>query len=179
VQEFLGKISTNGSLAKIDPARGSFRAWLLTGFQNHLADRSKHDNRLKRGNRMPHIRLDLRQAEENYQSEMTTIDTAGRAFDRAWALALMDEAMRRLEQYYREAGNERLIARLLPALEESLPDGGYREAAHELGMTEAAVRQAVFRMRSRYRLCLLEVAGLWLDIRCDIQLQAKLKELLE
>ncbi len=178
VQEFLGKICAGQKLSQADPVRGRFRSWLLAGFQNHLADRVSHGLRLKRGGGAPHLSLDHEHAERFYLEEMATCDDAGRATDKAWALSLMDEAMKRLERHYIDTGRQGLVEHLLPAIEEPLPDGGYRHAARELGMTESAVRQAVFRMRGRYRLHLLEVAGEWLGIHSEAQLQATLKELL-
>ena len=178
VQEFLGKLCTGGLLEQADPSRGRFRSWLLTGFSNHLASRRSSEGRQKRGGGAEHLSIDLPGLETLYRSDMAAVDDPVRAYTRAWALSLMDEALGRLEAYYQESGRGDLYAALLPALEGPLPESTYDEVAARLGLGPAALRQAALRFRQRYRRLLLEVAGERLGITCEALLATELRELL-
>lgn len=178
VQEFLGKLCAGGLLEQADPARGRFRSWLLTGFSNHLASRSAQARRIKRGGGAVHLSIDLPGIETIYQHDMATVEDPERAYTRAWALSLMDEALGRLEEHYRSSDRGEIYDALLPALEGPLPDATYEEVAARLGLGSAALRQAALRFRQRYRRFLLEVAGERLGITCEARLSAELRELL-
>lgn len=178
VQEFLGKICTGGLLGQADPSRGRFRSWILTGFTNHLHSRNTRANCLKRGGGAEHLSLDPAEAEGFYQQDMAGIGDPDKAYTRAWALTLMDEALARLENHFKSSGREALFAVLLPALERPLRDSTYDEAAVPLGLTGAALRQAALRFRQRYRRLLLDVAGERLGITCEARLSEELRDLL-
>ena len=178
VQEFLGKLCAGGLLDQADPARGRFRSWLLTGFSNHLASRAAQARRIKRGGGAAHLSIDLPGMETIYQHDMASVDDPVRAYTRAWALSLMDEALARLEAHYQAGGRSDLYDALLPALEGPLPEATYEEVAARLGLGSAALRQAALRFRQRYRRLLLEVAGERLGITCEARLAEELRELL-
>lgn len=178
VQEFLGKLCAGGLLAQADPSRGKFRSWILTGFTNHLRSRHARAARQKRGGGAEHLSIDPGDAEGFYQHDMAGFGDADKAYTRAWALTLMDEAMERLELHFKSSGREDLFAALLPALERPLPDSTYEETAASLGLSGAALRQAAVRFRQRYRRLLLDVAGERLGITCEARLSEELRELL-
>ena len=178
VQDFLGKICANGLLAQADSGRGKFRAWLLTGFTNHLATRRAQAKRQKRGGGTEHLCIDLVEAEGFYKQDMSAVEDPDRAYARGWALALMDEALARLEHHFASGGKSELFEALLPALEGPMADTTYAEVAARLGLGVAALRQAALRFRQRYRRFLLDVAAERLGISCEIRLAAELRELL-
>jgi RNA polymerase sigma-70 factor (ECF subfamily) len=178
VQDFLLKICNKGLLKQVDPARGRFRSWLLTGFTNHLSNRQKHALRLKRGGGVKHVPVDHPSIESFYQTDMAAVTDAGRAFSRAWALTLMDEALTRLADHYHAGGRGDLFEVLLPALEEPLAETTYQESAASLGLSGPALRQAAVRFRQRYRRLLLDVAGERLGVTCEARLAEELRELL-
>lgn len=178
VQDFLGKICNNGLLQQVDPGLGRFRSWLITGFSNHLSSRRTQALRLKRGGGMKHVPIDRRSLEVFYQTDMAAVTDAGRAYSRAWALTLMDEALARLADHYQAGGRGELFEALLPALEAPLADTTYQESATRLGLSGPALRQAAVRFRQRYRRLLLDVAGERLGITCEARLAEELRELL-
>ena len=177
VQEFLGKICSRNLLATADPARGKFRSWLLSGFSNHLSSTMRKKNRQKRGGKKVQ-QIDLDGIERIYHQDMAAVGDADQAYTRAWAITLMDEALLRLEAYFKARCMEDLFHALLPALEAPLPDASYAETAAKLGMTGTALRQAALRFRQRYRRLLLEVAGERLGITCEARLREELRDLL-
>jgi DNA-directed RNA polymerase specialized sigma24 family protein len=76
---------------------------------------------------------------------------ADQIYERRWALTVLDQALARLEDEYRAAGNIRLFDRLQKSLTEEPDRLSPADTAHKLGMTENAVRQASYRLRQRYR----------------------------
>lgn len=178
VQEFLGKICNRDLLAGLEPARGKLRAWLLTGFSNYLADVNRKASSKKRGGGVIHHHVDIETLERIYHHDMAAVCDPAQAYTRAWAITLMDEALLRLEAYFKARGMEELFGALLPALESPLPDASYEETAAQLGMTGNALRQASLRFRQRYRRLLLDVAGERLGITCGARLREELRELL-
>lgn len=72
---------------------------------------------------------------------------ADQIYENRWALSLLDQALARLREEYRAAGN----IGLFDHLEKSLTDEPNRlspsETAREFSMTEGAVRQASYRLR--------------------------------
>ncbi|HSP44241.1 MAG TPA: hypothetical protein VLO11_15305, partial [Luteolibacter sp.] len=178
VQEFLGKICNRNLLADADPARGRFRAWLLTGFSNHLSNAARKTSSIKRGGQHNQKHIDLQTLEQIYHHDMAAVVDPAQAYTRAWAITLMDEALLRLEAYFKSRDRSDLFHALLPALESPLPDSSYEESAARLGMTGPALRQAALRFRQRYRRLLLDVAGERLGITCHARLREELRELL-
>lgn len=176
VQEFLGKVCARNLLGQVDPARGRLRSWLLAGFTNHLSTRRTRALRLKRGGGISHLSVDRHNFEKHYQSDMAAITDVDRAYSRAWALTLMDEALGRLAVHYEAGGRGALFDALLPALEGPFAKSTYRETAVRLGLNEAALRQAAVRFRQRYRRFLLDVAGERLGITCEARLAEELRE---
>lgn len=178
VQEFLGKICSRGLLAQVDPARGRFRSWLLTGFGNHLSSRRSATRALKRGGGACHLSLDLEGVEGLYQTDMAAVTDPVQAYTRAWALTLMDEALARLAEHFTVDGREELFEALLPTLEASFGDITYEEVGARFGLSGGAMRQAALRFRQRYRRMLLDVAGERLGITSEARLAEELRELL-
>jgi RNA polymerase sigma-70 factor (ECF subfamily) len=178
VQDFLGKICNNGLLKQVDPARGRFRSWLLAGFNNHLSSVCARAGRLKRGGGIKAATVDCHSLESFYLTDMASVADAGRAYSRAWALTLMDEALTRLADHYHAGGRGDLFEVLLPALEEPLAETTYQKSAAGLGLSGPALRQAAVRFRQRYRRLLLDVAGERLGVTCEARLAEELRELL-
>ena len=78
-------------------------------------------------------------------------DTPDQAFDRQWALALLDVVLGRLRQEYRDAGREELFLDLKDTLGGGRSEIAYRDLGARLGMSEGAVKVAAHRLRRRYR----------------------------
>jgi RNA polymerase sigma-70 factor (ECF subfamily) len=178
VQDFLGKICSRGMLKQVDPARGRLRSWLLAGFGNHLSSRRLRELRFKRGGGVLPLRIDFASQEGFYQTDMARITDPDRAYCRAWALTLMDEALTRLKDHYISGGRADLCNALLPALETPFTETTYRECAARLGLSAAALRQASVRFRQAYRRFLLDVAGERLGITSEARLAEELREML-
>jgi DNA-directed RNA polymerase specialized sigma24 family protein len=179
VQAFLSKLLTQERIAQADPERGRFRSWLLSGFENHLRSERIRNKRLKRGSGATPISLDGAAAEELYLAEIPACLPADHAYDRAWALSILDEALTRLQRHTLEGNQPHLFEVLLPYLDAAHADSTFREQALRLEMKPDALRQSAVRFRKRYRHYLLEVASERLGINSEAQLLVELKRVLE
>jgi len=154
VQGFFSHLLERGTLKGADPERGRFRSFLLGAFKLYLSDERNRAAAQKRGGGSSALPLDLEGAEDRYRLEAEPAEAPDRLFARRWALELLAHARRRLEEEI-AAGRNPERRRLAAFLTD--PDGApYREVAAELGMSEAAVKVAVHRLRQRYGAILRE-----------------------
>jgi RNA polymerase sigma-70 factor (ECF subfamily) len=156
VQEFFSRLLKKNYLAAADQSRGRFRSFLLASLKHFLANEWDKTQTLKRGGGKVMVPIDLKAGETSCGFEPAGGLTADRIFDQRWATTLLDQVVAQLAKEYAEIGHSDLYESLRGVLtkeEDSLP---YSEIAARRGMTEAAVKMAVQRMRSRYRALLRE-----------------------
>jgi hypothetical protein len=72
-------------------------------------------------------------------------------YDRTWAAAILAGAFQRLSAECARAGHAALCVALEPALFADADAPAYTQIAHNLGMTEAAVKMAALRIRQRLK----------------------------
>lgn len=150
-QGFFARLLRLESLASVQKERGRFRAFLLASMQHYLADVSDHERAAKRG-RDAVIPMDAVLVESRYRIEPAEPSaTPDQAFDRAWALALLERVAGQLQSEYAAAGQGELFAALSFSIGGRGHDVAYAELAARLHLNEPAVRVAVHRLRSRYR----------------------------
>lgn len=154
-QSFFAELLEKEMLKATDRSKGRFRSFLLASLANFLSHERAKAQALKRGGGIQTVSLDLEDAESRYRREPSDGLTPERVFEQGWALAVMERAMTRLSAEGSAEGR-RLFARLEPYLSGSKPSGSYREIGAELGMTEGAVKTAVYRLRRRYGTLLRE-----------------------
>jgi len=175
VQGFLARLLRLESLASARRERGRFRAFLLGSFNHYLADLRDHALAAKRGARLLPP-LDTAAAEAALASAVTAGLPPDRAFDRAWALALLDTVSARLRDEYRKAGRAGHFDALLPCLAGRDAGSPHAAIAEKLGLSEPAVRVALHRLRQRYRQCLRDEVAQTVAEPADID--AELRHLL-
>jgi DNA-directed RNA polymerase specialized sigma24 family protein len=150
-QAFFARMLERRSLIQADPLRGRFRSFILAAMKNFLANEWEKVRAQKRGGGLEALSLDLAAAEHRYDLEPAVNSTAETAFDKQWALALLDEVVKRLEQEYERDGRGALFAELKQTLAGDRESQPYAVLAGRLGMNEGAVKTAVHRLRKRYR----------------------------
>ena len=150
-QDFFARLLEKGTLAAADRDRGRFRAFLKTDCGFFLADRRDREGALKRGGGRATVSFDALDAEARYRAEPADATTPERLFDRAWALTLLEGVLDTLAAESAEAGRGAWFEQLRNVLTEGPGALPYAEIAAQLGTTEAAVQQAVRRLRRRYR----------------------------
>ena len=123
----------------------------------------------KRGGGALHLSLDWRDADDRYHLEPVDPANPERAFDREWALALLQHVVERLQAECIAEGKARLFERskdFLTAGRDAIP---YAEASRAAGMDEGALRVAVHRLRKRYRELLREEVAQTLTDPAEIE----------
>jgi RNA polymerase sigma factor (sigma-70 family) len=152
VQAFFARFLEKNYLEGLSAERGKFRAFLLASLKHFLANESDKANRQKRGGGIQHLSLDWQSADERYHLDPPDpAASPDRAFDREWALALLECVISRLREECAAENNADLFEHakaFLMAGREAIP---YAQSAAKLGMQEGALRVAVHRLRKRYR----------------------------
>lgn len=151
VQSFFETILEQGALAVADPGRGRFRSFILAALGNFLANEARNARRQKRGGGVEHVSIDLSLAEERFSLEPATNDTPEHAFERQWLEVLMKRVLDRLERDFAGDGLAERFAQLQVYLVADRGEVPFKEMAEQLGMTEAALKGVVRRLRARYR----------------------------
>ena len=150
-QEFFARLLEKNYLAGADRAKGRFRSFLLGAVKHFLANEWDKARAQKRGGGKSPVPIDFSSAETSFGVEPADQWTAEKMFDRRWALALLEQVLRRLRDDYVRDGKEKLFEQLKPTLTEASRSVPYAEIAARLGSTEGAVKVAVHRLRQRYR----------------------------
>jgi len=149
-QGFFEQLIEKEFLKDVDPSKGRFRSFLLAAIKHYVLNQRKHAGRLKRGGDQVMVPFDANEAEMKFRAESAAESTAERAFDRRWAMTVMERGLQRLRDEYRGAGKEPLFQALKKFIAAEAAPGEYGELAPGLGLTKNAVGVAVHRLRQRY-----------------------------
>ncbi|HLY12440.1 MAG TPA: sigma-70 family RNA polymerase sigma factor [Planctomycetota bacterium] len=141
VQGFLTMLLERGSLSHADPARGRFRTFLLASLSNFLKDRAKAESRLKRGGDQTIFSLDFASGETEFGREVARGESPETVLHRAWASSLWRHALDEL----------RGDPAHLEAFRRYLADEDYTTICGETGLSEAAAKTAVHRLKGQLR----------------------------
>jgi RNA polymerase sigma-70 factor (ECF subfamily) len=150
-QAFFARLLEKNYVAQADRERGRFRTYLLAALTHFLADEWDKARRLKRGGGQEIISFDAASAEERYRLEPVDQLDAAKLYERRWVTTLFDKVLARLEEEFHDLGKGKSFDQLKGSLLADETGLGYAELGAQLGMKEDAVKQAVHRMRRRYR----------------------------
>src|SRR5580765_1055380 len=130
--------------ADADPTRGRFRAFLVTAIKCFLIDSDKYDRRLKRGGGVVPHSLD-------HEPGITPVasDDPEAAFERTWAITILDAAVSKLRDEAEHSGKGAWFAQLSEFLVEPADKADYARAAAALNMRANTLAVAVHRLRQR------------------------------
>lgn len=141
-QELFAGMLRRRDLARVTQEGGRFRAWMATVVRNQARNLQASRATQKRD----HLEDD--DAERRLAREISAELDPEAAFERSWALAMLDGARARLRARYEELDQAEVYDTLSPALvDEARP---YAELALALGIAEGAVKVAVHRLRQRF-----------------------------
>ena len=153
-QGFFADLLARDFLADVDPAKGRFRAFLLASLRNYLSRQRDHEGALKRGGGVQSLSLDVESGEHRFTQHPIDGMTPESLFEHRWALTVLDRAIERLSRESTSEDDASRFGELRRYLTSPETDATYRQTAEELGMSEAAVKMAVHRLRKRYGECL-------------------------
>lgn len=123
---------------------------MLAAAKHFLANERDRAQAQKRGGGQATVSLSSHTADDQYSLEPAHELTAERIFEKRWAVTVLEKVLSRLHVEYVRKGQSAAFERLRLFLSGEKPTGSYCQIAAELSMTEAAVRQAVHRLRQRY-----------------------------
>ena len=150
-QEFFARLLEKNWIAGADQSRGRFRSFLLMVLKRFLTVEWRRANAQKRAGGRLCLPLPLDTAETRFTSEPADTSTPEQAFEKQWALTLLETVLRELRTEYEQDGKGRLFEVLKPCLMGSRESQPYAALAAQLDLSEGAVKVAVHRLRERYR----------------------------
>lgn len=136
-------------LQAVDPSAGRFRSFLLASLKHFLSHEREKASALKRGGGTTTVSLDAEEAEKRYHLESAEELTPEQIFERRWALTVVERSLARLQSETAEGDRPELFQHLRGSLTGEEPRTPYSQVAAELGMSESAIRGAVYRMRQK------------------------------
>jgi RNA polymerase sigma-70 factor (ECF subfamily) len=150
-QEFFARCLEKDYLQAAERERGKFRSFLLMALNRFLSNEWDKANCQKRGGGQEILSLDAEATETRYVAEPADEMTPEKVFKRRWALAVLEQVLNQLEAEFSEAGKAELFRELKIFLSGEKSESPSAEIAVRLGMTEGALRAAVYRLRQQYR----------------------------
>ncbi len=155
-QEFFHNFLRRGSVGLADPARGKFREFLLGSVKHFLANEWHKARRLKRGGGQRVLSIDEAVGEGRFALEPADTTTPETLFERRWAQTLLEAVLERVRAEFAEAGREDRFAELRGFLLDGSEPDSYAQVAQRLGLSEAALKSAIHRLRKRFAALLRE-----------------------
>ena len=155
-QGFFAMLLERGSFSHVEKGVGRLRSFLLVALKRFAANEYTRATALKRGGGVSHLILDSNVAEEAGAVDPGTDVTPEVIFERQWALALLDSVFGKLRLEYQKSGRENVFEILKSRISADGDEETLALLGEKLGMSEGAVKVAVFRLRQRYRRILQE-----------------------
>ena len=156
LQSFFACFLEKQFLNDVDRAKGRFRSFLLAALKHFLADEWDKAKTHKRGGAVQFLSLEEGVAEGRYWEEPASDLTAEKLYEQRWACTLLERVMDRLEADSAEAGKRHFFEGLKPFLVGESRSVSYAELAARFGVSEAALKMKVQRLRHRYQRLLRE-----------------------
>lgn len=147
VQDFVARLLEKDFLARLDPAKGRFRSYLRTAFANHLANLHESRSAQKRGGGAKPVSLDIEIAEGEVGAAPAGPDAA---FERAWAVEVMERALSRLRGEFDRGDRAGPLDLFLRYFREGAPPS-YAKASTERKMSIPQIKAFLHRTRVRFR----------------------------
>lgn len=149
-QEFFQHLLQKRWLDDADREKGRLRTFLIVAMKRFLGKERRRAQAQRRGGGQAGVSFDTSLAESRLASDSQTL-TPDEAFDREWAVTLLELAISRLRAEFAKAGRDDNFDVLKGCL---LADRGgidHAALALQLGVNEGAARVAVHRLRKRFR----------------------------
>ena len=149
IQGFFAELLRRDSLSSVTPKKGRFRTFLISALKHYLNDQHDREHAAKRGGGQPLLSVDELLDQQGIDAAMVSQRGPDWAYDKAWANAILNAALRQLEEEVAKTRKRALFIALVPSMHQDTDAASYQEIADELGMTEGAVKVAAKRLRER------------------------------
>ena len=149
-QSFFAKLIEKQDLRSVDAAKGKFRSFVLASLNHFVSNERDKERSQKRGGGAQTISLSAIEAESHYSLEAVDTLTPEQAFNRRWALTVLNQVIAHLRAEYQNRGQLPTFEALQGTLTGEITSG-YATIAGQLGTTQGALQVAAHRLRKRYR----------------------------
>ena len=154
-QDFFVTILDGDLLQRADPARGRFRSLLVKSLQHFLKDAHAKVTAQKRGGDVEFVSWDdwMAEAPSRLTVPAGALETwtPEMLFDVRWAATVAERALRSLQEECASLGRQRVFDVLQSSLSADREEISYAALAQELGVGVGEIRNALHRLRQRYR----------------------------
>ena len=151
VQGFFEQLLSRSYLSQADPNRGKFRSFLLGAFKHYMQNQWIKGNAQKRGGGKFHMSLEDPGLDERFLTESNQAGNPEQYFDRLWALNVLEEVMHDLRNEWQSRGKLDEFERIKPHMLKESNLERYSDVAVGMGVSEAAFKMKVKRLREQYR----------------------------
>lgn len=155
VQDLVVQLIERDVVSHLAPERGRLRAYLRATAANYLANQHERATAKKHGGDAKTLSLDFEMAERLVADSG---DDPERAFEKRWAVELMERALSRLAREY-ESGERTGPFELVLAFFGSGPPPAYKDAAAQYGMSIPQLKSFLHRARQRFTELVREEVG--------------------
>jgi RNA polymerase sigma factor (sigma-70 family) len=149
-QEFFYRLLATHSLANASQEKGRFRSWLIGALKHFLHNEWRRGMTQRRGQGQQAISLDALDPATRQSLEPRDNETPETAHDRHWAETLVSLVHARMKREYELVDQLERWSALKGYLLLEAGGPGYAQTAAELGISEAAVKSAIFKLRQRF-----------------------------
>jgi RNA polymerase sigma-70 factor (ECF subfamily) len=150
-QEFFHRLLEKRWLVSADRGKGKLRTFLIVALKNFMSNEWRRASAQRRGGGQSAAPFDTELAEGRYAADPLAKLPADDAFDREWALTLLDLTMKRLRAEFAAADKPDDFEALKSCLMAARGAIDYAAIASRLGLNEGAARVAAHRLRKRFR----------------------------
>lgn len=150
-QGFFCRLLDKQWLDAADRAKGKLRSFLITAFKHFMANEWRQATTQRRGGAIAFVPLDTSHAEDVFAAVPSPGLAADAAYDREWALLLLERAIERVRGEFAATGRAEDFDALKDCLMAERGDLDYDIMATRLDSTTGAARVAVHRLRKRFR----------------------------
>ena len=150
-QQFFTRLLERKDFQTVTARKGKFRTFLLASLTHFLANERDHALAAKRGGGKPIISLDEMTADQWRRFEPTSGLAPDQLFDQRWAMTVLAEAVRHLEEAMTAAGRATQFAAVKTFLTNEPEDGEYLAVAQRLGVSSQSIAVTVHRLRQQYQ----------------------------
>ena len=176
-QAFFATALRRDLFLKADPARGRLRSLLLTAFQRTVWQNKEKQQSAKRGGLTHIASLDEMMDAGVQISGISSATSPEAVFHRYWALEVLRSTDARLEAHYTGLGKSPEFKVLKPFLSPDSGECDQKAAATTLGITNAALRVRLHRLRDLYRQYLRDEVRMTLSNPGESEIESELHEL--
>jgi len=150
-QDFFSRLLEKNWLDSADREKGRLRTFLVIALKKFMSNEWRRASAQRRGGGQASVPFDTALAETRYAADGLAVLASDEAYDRQWALTLLDLTVNRLRAEFTAAGKPQDFEALKNCLMDARGAIDYAAMAQRLGVNEGAARVAVHRLRKRFR----------------------------